>query len=100
MVEHLDIREHIRKPAQLGIFHRAAAPGRETIAGDVDHVDIARTVDDAFVKDCGAFVDQVDGAVDDLLVGHPRDPVAELRTIVVDDGIGMGSDSGVRLPAS
>ena len=50
--------EDIRQPEPVGVEHRAAAPGREAVAVDVDHVDVRRPCGDAGRKRARAFVDQ------------------------------------------
>src|SRR5579859_422749 len=42
---------------RIGPVHRAAAVDRPAVAVEPDHVDVARTRRDAFIKDAGALVD-------------------------------------------
>ncbi|MNQ86810.1 hypothetical protein D3C85_1020120 [compost metagenome] len=50
--------QHIVQAELVGIKHRSAAMGREAVAGQEDHVDIAGTLGDALFENPRAFVDQ------------------------------------------
>ena len=53
---------------RAGVPHRAATVSRETVAVDVNDVDIDGPLSDPFFKDAGTFVDQgVKRALEDLL---------------------------------
>ena len=53
----------------VGVEHRAAAPGREAVAGQVDDVDVGGAQREALLEDARAFVDQ---RVDRRARGSPR----------------------------
>src|SRR4051794_24149141 len=55
----------------IGPVHRAAAPGRETVAVEPDHVDVPRSRRDALFEDARAFVDhRIDQPLDDFFLGN------------------------------
>src|SRR5436190_2290188 len=77
--------DDVEKALLVGIVHRPAAEEREAVAGEVDHVDVARAHRDAFVDDLGALVDErVDQTLDDLLVADLPRRDAEPGTVLLD----------------
>src|SRR5690606_3047618 len=74
-----------------GMEHRAAAPRREAVAGEVDDVDVRRARRDAFVEDARAFVDErVDQALDDLLVADLPPRHAAVARMLLDHRVDFG----------
>src|SRR5262245_57204657 len=64
----------------VGVVHRPAAPDRETVAVDPNHVHIARPQCDPFLQDAPAPIDdRVDQPLDDFILADrpPRAPEAQ-----------------------
>src|SRR5204863_10147805 len=50
--------DDVEEPLLVGVVHRPAAEEREAVAGEVDHVDVARPHRDALVDDLRALGDE------------------------------------------
>src|SRR5207244_2242239 len=71
-LELADAREHLAEADGVGPEHRAAAPGGEAVAVDIDHVDVGGALRDPLLEDARAFVHQrKHRAIDDLGVLDP-----------------------------
>src|SRR6185295_18084214 len=57
-LEFLDRRQHLRQAHGVGVEHRPAAVRRETVAGEVDHVDVGSAQRDALLEDVSRLGDQ------------------------------------------
>src|SRR5687767_15076123 len=76
---------HVVQADLAGVMHRAAAPDREAVAGEVDHVDVAGLAGNAVFQDVRAFVHQrIDQALHDFLVGDLARRDAEFLAVVFD----------------
>src|SRR3954451_6894490 len=64
----LDAAEHRLQPYRVGVEHGTAAPGGESVAVEVDDVDIRRSQGDSLAEDMRAFIHQrEDGAIDNFV---------------------------------
>ncbi len=62
-------RQHLVQADAVGVVHRPAAEGREAVAVEVDDVDVAGALGNAFLENLRALVDQrEDAALDDVLL--------------------------------
>src|SRR5258707_138403 len=90
--------DHVEQPDLTRVVHGAAAPDGEAIAGQVDHVDIARLAGDAVFQDVGAFVDQgEDQALDDFLIGDLARGDAQLLAVGLDHLVDQLGRDGIAL---
>src|ERR1700722_10592380 len=89
-----DVLEGARDDVQTRLVreeHGAAAKAWETIAVEIDQVDVRSALRDAVLEDAGAFVDQrVDAAVDDFLRAHAARRDAFFPGVLFDDGGNFG----------
>ncbi len=96
-----DPAEDLLEAQGLRVVHRPAPVSRESVAVDVDDVDVGRALGDAFAEDLRALVhEREDAPVDDLGVGDLPllDPI--LLRAAADDLLDHRSGTGNRLPAS
>src|SRR5574337_2162620 len=76
---------HVEEAELVGVEHRAAAEQRKAVAGEVDHVDVARAGRDALLQDARGLVDQREHqALHDLFVRNPARRDAFLLAVLLD----------------